>query len=162
MNGSMQELARAVAITESICELLGGELVRAREQRHLIRNMDAERLLASARQRDEANGRLAGLEAELARALGAAGQRLGIETVTLEALGASAPEDTADLRDGLGQVRALASALNELDQLNRQLAERALLYVRSYIGAILPRSAAYDRRGAATADVLTTTSSRTA
>ncbi len=57
---------------------------------------------------------------------------------------------------------ALTSQTGALTGAQQLLAERALHFVRGYIGALTPRAAAYDRRGIATADVQISTSSRTA
>jgi hypothetical protein len=51
------------------------------------------------------------------------------------------------LAEALAEVRALASALHELDALNRLLSERALLCVRGYLDAVAPPVSAYDRYG---------------
>jgi hypothetical protein len=158
----MRELARAVELTVEMREALDAEILRARAQRLYIRRMDSEALLETARKRAAFNAQMAHAEGELAGLLGEIKGALGLAEITLETLALRAPVLTAPLRERLGEVRALAQALRELDLLNQQLAERALLYVKSYAGAILPRISAYDRRGAATpGEPLISTASRT-
>jgi predicted RNA-binding Zn ribbon-like protein len=157
----MEHLANAAKTTEQIRAALEHEVGAAREHRRLIRMMDADGLLARSQSRAEFNGRLAQLEMDLAGHLAAAGAALGLREVTLEALRERAPRDTARLSDRLAEVRALASALAELDALNKMLAERALVCVRGYVNAVVGAApAAYDRRGATAAHPQLTTASR--
>jgi hypothetical protein len=158
----MRSLASALEVAEAMRRALETEVVRAREQRALIRKMDADGLLLRAERRAAFNTELAALELRLAEALRGAAEELGASEVTFDALAARAPRETAAVTSRLDEVRALAAALRELDGANRALAERALVYVRGHLGALVPKSAAYDRRGAATAEADLSTSSRTA
>ena len=124
---------------------------RARGERGLIRTMDVEKLVRRAAARAEFNATVARRQGQLAEELGAAAKALGLEEVTLDRLRDAAPVAAARLADGLAEVRALAAALAELDDLNRLLGQRALSYVRAYLGALTPTPAAYDRRGTAQA-----------
>lgn len=143
----MDEIDRAIAITEKMRAALTTEVDGAREQRLLIRKMDADGLFARAQKRAAFNVLLAQLEMELAEHLGRAGRSLGLAEVTMDALRALRPSATKRLAERFGQVRALAGALHELDTLNRALAERALSVVRGYVTAMTGVPTAYDRHG---------------
>jgi hypothetical protein len=151
----MEEIKRAIEITERMREALTAEVGRAREQRVLIRKMDSDRLFASAQARGQFNITLAQLEMSLANSLAAAAQALGLREVTIENFRTRIPAETRRLSDIFAQVRALAAALQELDTLNRLLASRALACVRGYVNALTGPPTAYDRRGASTSSTLT-------
>jgi glutathione S-transferase len=154
-------LTRAIEITERMREALAAEVGRAREQRLLIRKLESDKLFQRAQLRAAFNATLVDLEAQLAHELTAAGQRLGLAEVSVEALRARIPTEARKLADSFAQVRALAAALQELDALNRQLAARALSCVRGYVNALVGPANAYDRRGASTTRHTLYTSSRT-
>lgn len=156
----MHELARAMDAVEEMRAALEAEVVRAREQRTLIRKMDLDGLLDRASRRALFNERLAMLEQTLADELAAVAESHRLPAVDLDHFARALPAPTARLRERLAEVRALAGALLELDALNKLLAERSLTYVRGYLSALLPKSTAYDRRGAATAGPPVSTSSR--
>jgi hypothetical protein len=158
----MTELARAIGIVVEMRAALEAEVVRARKQRMLIRNLDADGLFKSAQARAGFNARLATLETDLAEELRHAALAAGLGTLTLESVRCLPPPAGAMLADGLGEVQALGSALHELDALNRILSERALACVRGYLDAVAPKSSAYDRRGAATSGPALPTASRVA
>jgi len=144
----MRSIDRAIRLTESIREGLAAEVVLAREERVLIRKMDADGLNQRALKRADFNQRTARLMAELGEALGASASELGLSGgITLEALQARVPVEGRRMAALLGEVRALAAALAELDALNRMLGQRALSYVRAHLAVLSPRPAAYDRRG---------------
>ena len=147
----MNGIQRAIALTESIREALGAEVALARDERVLIRMMDADGLNQRAAKRAEFNQKTSRLMAELGEALGSAGTDLGLTGgVTLEALQARVPVEGKRMSALLAEVRALAAALAELDALNRLLGQRALSYVRAHLSVLSPKPAAYDRRGGAT------------
>jgi hypothetical protein len=154
----MQQLRKAIEVTERMREALAAEVTRAREQRVLIRRLDSDGLATCARLRAEFNLLLASLETELGQHLGAAAQILAMREVTLDRLRARVPAEGTRLAEVLAQVRGLAGALQELDGLNRLLSERALGFVRGYVKALTAQPAAYDRRGAATASRVSTAS----
>ena len=141
----MDELDHAARILERLRTTLAAELVQARGQRLLIRNLDTPGLFERARQRSAFNAQLAQLEHALGEALKTAGHTLGLAQVTLVDL---APQSSQRLDACMAEVRGLASALRETDALNRKLGERALGRVRGYLAALAPGSVAYDRRGA--------------
>jgi len=148
----MEILERAIGRAEQIRDALAAEVARSREQRVLIRNMDADGLVKRAAERAQFNQLTAALQQVLGEALGEAGHALGLREITLEAISFRAPAQGARLGAVLGEVRALASALAELDGLNRMLGQRALSYVRAHLTVLSPKPAAYDRRGGAPAD----------
>ncbi|HET6281116.1 MAG TPA: flagellar export chaperone FlgN [Polyangia bacterium] len=157
----MDKLDQAISITDQIRKALEAEVNRAREQRALIRVMDVEGLVRRATLRAEFNTSVGQLQQQLTVQLGAVAAELGLPEMTVEALGRHLPGSAERLADSLAAIRALAGALAELDDLNRLLGQRALSYVRAYLGAVNPTPAAYDRRGsAATARPPTTTMSR--
>jgi hypothetical protein len=144
----MDELDRAAQILDHLRAMLEAELLQARGQRLLIRALDTQGLFERARQRSVFNAQLAQLERTLAEALEAAGRAFGLEQVTLIDLRTAAPEASQRLDVRMTDVRALASALREIDAVNLKLGGRALCRVRSYLAALAPRIVAYDRRGA--------------
>jgi len=158
----MTNLERAIGLTETIRDALAAEISVAREERVLIRNMDADALNGRAQTRAEFNDKTAGLMAQLGDVLGSAGQDLGLPSVTLDALQASAPQAGRHMAALLAEVRSLAAALSELDALNRLLGQRALSYVRAHLAVLSPKPAAYDRRGGGTAVPRTSTFVRVA
>jgi hypothetical protein len=158
----MHPLAPAIEIAERIRGALNAELAAARDQREMIRKLDADGLTERAARRADFNGKLAALEGDLGRALAAAGEQLGLRTVTLEALSARAPAESRRLGRAFADLRALAESLRRTDALNHLLAERALACVRGYVTALAPVPAAYDRRGAATESVALSTARRMA
>jgi len=141
------DLEQAVATAGQLRDLLEGEVEGARAERHLLRSLDASGLFARAAQRGAFLCEVARLERELAVALARAADALGLEQVTLERLRLRSPRLGQALSKILSEVRALAGALQEIDQLNLQLAGRALACVRGYVDAVQPTARAYDRRG---------------
>jgi hypothetical protein len=144
----MNALEPAIQIVERLRTALETELVQARGQRLLIRALDTQGLFERARQRSIFNLQLAQLEGELGRNLTTVGQTLGLAQVTLTDLRQAVPEAAQRLDSILAEVRNLAEALREIDDINRKLGERALGRVRRTLTAMVPRPVAYDRRGA--------------
>lgn len=147
----MEELDKAISITDQIRKALEAEVNRAREQRALIRVMDVEGLVRRATLRAEFNTSVGQLQQQLMVRLAAVAAALGLPEMTVEALRKTLPGPAEQLSDSLAAIRSLAAALAELDDLNRLLGQRALSYVRAYLGAVNPTPAAYDRRGSAAA-----------
>jgi hypothetical protein len=140
-------LGDAVRAAIELRDALAAEVEAAREERSLFRSLDARALLGRASARADFQARVARLEERLRAALASAADRLGLHEVTLSALGAREPSGAAALSRAFGEVRALSSALAELDRLNQFLAARALRVVRGYVDALAPTPTAYDRRG---------------
>jgi hypothetical protein len=153
----MNNLERAIKTTEEIRDALATEIVIAREERVLIRNMDVDGLLGRAAKRAEFNQRTAHLQQALAVDLGEVARAFGLDEVTLEGLKTRAPTLGQRMSTVLAEVRALAAALSELDGLNRTLGQRALSYVRAHLAVLSPKPAAYDRRGSTAADTRSST-----
>lgn len=143
----MDNLENAIAITNLIRDALRAEVERARAERGLIRAMDVDGLLRRAAARAEWNTVVNQRQAQLSSELGLAARVYGLTEVTIEGLRGVAPAATERLAQSFAEVRALAAALAELDDLNRALGQRALSFVRAYLSALSPRPAAYDRRG---------------
>jgi hypothetical protein len=141
-------LADAVAAARELRDALAAEVEQAREERNLLKRMDARRLFERASRRVTFNAEVMGLEQRLAAALSQAGRQLGLGEVTLAALERRLPAEAGLLSRVFGEIRALGSALRELDQLNLFLVGRALSCVRGYVNALSPTPSAYDRRGA--------------
>lgn len=156
----MKSLERAIATSQTLKEALDGEVARAQGERVLLRKFDVEGLLARATLRGEFNAQVVNLEQTLADDLREAGRDLGLHEVTLGTLAARAPVQTAALSEVLGEVRALAGALTELDELNRRLAQRATACVRGYLSAVTGDPKGYDRHGSAPAVAGSTFSGR--
>jgi len=154
-------LESAVGAAVRLREGLAREVEAARGERILLRKLDSQALLTRAAERAHFLARTADLERELAAALSGAAADLGLGQVTVAALTRASPRLGAQLSEVLGQIRALAGALHELDQLNASLAQRALSCVRGYVEALAPTPRAYDRGGLrAAARALVSVSSR--
>src|SRR2546423_5065249 len=128
----MDHLENAIAITLQIRGALRAEIDRARAERTLIRDMDVEGLMRRATARGEWNALCNQRQGQLSAALAQAGRAFGLQEVTIERLHAVAPVATDRLAQAFAEVRALAAALSELDDLNRALGQRALSFVRAY------------------------------
>jgi hypothetical protein len=124
-------LALALDTATKLRDALAAEVEAARGERRLLRTLDSAALLDRATARATFLAESRRLEGELARELGRA-----------------APAGGGPLADVLGEIRALAGALSEIDRLNLALASRALACVRGYVEAVAPAPNAYDRRGA--------------
>lgn len=140
-------LPHAVIVAARLRDALAAEVEEARGERRLLRTLDSAALLARATARAAFLAESQGLERELAAHLARAAGALGLATLTLDGLAAAAPAEGGALARTLGEVRALAGALHEIDALNRALAGRALACVRGYVDAVAPTPRAYDRRG---------------
>ena len=158
----MNNLERAIKTTEEIRDALAAEIVIAREERVLIRNMDIDGLFLRAAKRADFNQKTGTLQQALGMELGDVAREFGLQEVTLEGLKARAPVLGGRMSTALAEVRALASALAELDGLNRLLGQRALSYVRAHLAVLSPKPAAYDRRGGNAADPRSSTVVRVA
>lgn len=141
-------LQPALDTTEALRASLEAEVEFARGERVLIRSMDVPGLHARAQKRAEFNQRTADLQLQLARDLRAAADQLGgLREVTLAAFQTRLPVEGRALGRGFAEVRALATALHELDTLNQTLGQRALSYVRAHLAVLCPRPISYNRRG---------------
>lgn len=147
----MNNLERAIETTQLIRDALSAEIEIARDERVLIRNMDVDGLNRRAVKRAEFNQRTAGLQRTLAADLHDVALGLGLKEVTLEGLKQREPVLGQRMSAVLAEVRSLAAALSELDNLNRMLGLRALSYVRAHLAVLAPKPSAYDRRGSAAA-----------
>jgi hypothetical protein len=147
----MDHIENAIATTSLIRDALCAEVERARAERALIRTMDVDGLLRRASARAGWNALVNQRQVQLSSELALAGEAHGLTEVTIETLRAVAPAATDRLAQAFAEVRSLAAALAELDDLNRMLGQRALSFVRAYLSALNPRPAAYDRRGLAAA-----------
>ena len=146
----MNQLEQALTVVDSIQKALEAEVERARQERALIRDMNVDGLVERATLRAAFNDHVRRLQQDLGTALAAAGAELELKEVTVASLRVYLPEEATRLEDGLASIRSLAAALAELDDLNRLLGQRALSYVRAYLGALNPTPAAYNRRGSST------------
>ncbi len=158
----MNNLERAIKTTEEIRDALAAEIVVARQERVLIRNMDIDGLFLRAAKRADFNQRTGTLQQTLGDELGEVAREFGLSEVTLDRLKATAPMLGQRMSTALAEVRALASSLAELDALNRLLGQRALSYVRAHLAVLSPKPAAYDRRGGSAADPRSSTVVRVA
>jgi hypothetical protein len=143
----MSPLEHALDVASRIRDALQAELVEARQQRVLIRQLDVQGLFERARRRGEFNVRLAESQNALGVALGESAAELGIERVTTDGLHASGHTLAKRLAQVLSELRASAQALQEIDGMNQIVAKRALACVRGYLSALSPRASVYDRHG---------------
>jgi hypothetical protein len=141
-------LELAAATAAKLRDALAAEVESARGERRLLRGLDSAALLARATARAAFLAEAQRLERETAAHLTRASQALGLREVTLDAIARAAPVEGGLLARTLGEVRALAGALSEIDRLNLALASRAIACVRGYVEAVSPTPRAYDRRGA--------------
>lgn len=135
-------LSHATATALRLRTVLEREVEEVRLERTLLKSLDAEGLLRRAAARTAFNTALEELGVALEESL----RTMGLATPVDAAL-ATMGHEGERLAGTLGEVRALASALRELDQFNRALANRTLLFVRGYMSALSPGILAYDRRG---------------
>lgn len=140
-------LTDAVSLAIGIRNALRDEVERARGQRELLRNLDARGLYRSAVLRQSFNCAAAELQAALASTLAGAARAHHLAEASLESFAAVDPQGAAELAAVLREVRALASALRQVDELNLHLGRRAMSCVNGYLETLAPRPSAYDKRG---------------
>ena len=141
------ELENALAAAGQLRDALAAEVERARNERQLLRTLDAGGLFARAAERSRFLAEAARLERELAGSVARAAGTTGPTEPTIARLRERTPGKAEALALALSEVRSLAAALHEIDGLNQQLAQRALACVRGYVEAVRPTPCAYDRRG---------------
>ena len=140
-------LPLALDIALKLRASLATEVARSQESRAVLKTLDTPALLAQAILREAFNQHSAWLASELARHLGAFAQQHGMTAITLEQVRRLAPFEGEQLSGVFAEIRALSQALSELDDINQQLAEKALTVVRAYVTHLAPRPSAYTRRG---------------
>jgi len=155
-------IEQAIETTEQIRASLASEIEVARGERVLIRNMDVSGLNERAVKRAEFNQRTANLQLRLAEQLRDVADQVGLPEVTLAGIQQHLPKQGQKLSKTFAEVRALATALTELDSLNRALGQRALSYVKAHLAVLCPRPVSYDRRGASPTDPRASTHIRVA
>lgn len=143
----MENIERAISTSQGLKTALDEEVARAQTQRVLIKNFDAEALLDRAAQRTRFNQQVKFLQQELANALRSVAAEFGLTEVTIDSLTQVSAEPAGRLSATLGEIRALAGTLRELDTLNRHLAQRANAMVKGYLGALTGASSSYNQRG---------------
>jgi hypothetical protein len=154
-------LEAALGAAARLRDALAAEVDRSRAERALLKRLDGAALLERAAERARFLEQAARHEREMAGALAQAAGLLGLPEVTVARLQAAAPGPGARLAGLLSDIRALAGALREIDQLNASLARRALSCVRGYVEALAPVPRAYERGGLrAAGPALATVSSR--
>jgi hypothetical protein len=140
-------LEQAIATATSLRECLAREVDRARTERQHLKNLDAQALLQGAEVRAEFNSNAARLQRDLSDHLADVANERNVSQMSLEALARFAPSEASLLSRVFAEIRSLAAALAEIDQLNRAIAERALACVESYMHSLSLAPQAYDRRG---------------
>jgi hypothetical protein len=143
----MNNIERAIATSQGLKTALDEEVARAQTQRVLIKNFDSEALLERAALRTRFNRQVKFLQQELAHALKDVADEYGLSEVSIESLTQVTAEPAGRLAETLGEIRALAGTLRELDTLNRHLALRANAMVKGYLGSLTGSSAIYNHRG---------------
>jgi hypothetical protein len=143
----MNPFEQALDIANRTRDALQAELVAARQQRVLVRQLDVQGLFERARGRGEFNVKLAEMQAALGDALARSAEHLGIDRISQEALKGCDDPAARALSQGLSELRASAQALQEIDSFNQSLSKRALACVRGYLAALSPRPDTYDRYG---------------
>jgi chorismate mutase len=140
-------LDTAIAIAKGLKDALAEEVARARSERQILRSLDAEGILQHVSLRECFNAQAHDIHEELQQELRRVARGLGLNGTTVEHFFSKIPADAGRLSKVLAEIRALAGSLAELDELNKQLAERAQACVKGYLNALTVRPAAYDRRG---------------
>jgi hypothetical protein len=140
-------LCESIETAQRLRDCLTNEVERARAERQHLKALDAPALFRGAETRAEFNSTAASLQQELADHLASVAKERGLAQLTLEALAGFAPTEASALSRIFAEIRSLAAALAEIDQLNRAIAERALACVESYLQALSSAPQAYDRRG---------------
>ncbi|MDP2270567.1 MAG: hypothetical protein Q8N23_35215 [Archangium sp.] len=140
-------LPLALDIALKLKASLATEVARSQESRAVLKTLDTPALLSQAALREAFNQHSAYLTSELAKHLGAFAQEHGLTDVSLEQIRKLVPFEGEQLSGVFAEVRSLSQALAELDEVNQQLAEKALTVVRAYVTHLAPRPAAYTRRG---------------
>jgi DNA repair exonuclease SbcCD ATPase subunit len=143
----MKTYEQATTLATRMREHLQTELEAAREQRVMVRKLDVQGLFDRARARGEFNVLLASLQDELTQSLAELNIAVKGTPLSLEQLRASDDPQAPRLAEALGELRASAQALQEIDTLNQVLSRRALACVRGYISALSPRGDVYNRYG---------------
>jgi hypothetical protein len=141
-------LEQAVSALDQLREVLQVEVENARQERQILRTLDARAIFARASERTAFVAQAARLEQQAASALGVVARALQLDEVSLARLRQKVPAEAIGLARVLDDIQALAGALQEIDRLNLFLGNRALTCVRGYVTAVSPLPAAYDRRGA--------------
>jgi hypothetical protein len=140
-------LPLALEVAIKLKASLATEVTRSQESRAVLKTLDTPALLSQASLREAFNQHSAYLASELARHLGVFAGTHGMTDVTLEQVRMLAPFEGEQLTCVFAEIRALSQALRELDDINQQLAEKALTVVRAYVTHLAPRPSAYTRRG---------------
>ncbi len=140
-------LPEAIANATQLRDSLAQEVERAREERRHISTLNAAALFHGAEKRAQFNADATHLQHALGNSLSEVASKNGLTQLTLENLAAVAPQDASKLSKLFAEIRSLSTALSEIDQLNRAIAERSLSCVESYLQALSFAPQAYDRRG---------------
>ena len=137
----------AIAVAKRLRDALADEVERARHERELLKHLNHAGLFDRAAKRALFNTNAKNLQLELGSVLAEFATANALAEVTLASLRQIQPKLTAQLSQAFDEIRALAAALSELDELNLMLANRTLRCVRGYLGALRPKPTAYDRLG---------------
>jgi hypothetical protein len=140
-------LPLALEVALKLKASLATEVARSQESRAVLKTLDTPALLAQASLREAFNQHSAYLTRELATHLGAFAKEHALPDVSLEQLRKLAPFEGEQLTGIFAEIRSLSQALAELDEINQQLAEKALSVVKAYVTHLAPRPNAYNRRG---------------
>lgn len=140
----MGPLSPAVTAATSLARALRSEVERVRKGRHLLSGLKASEVLSFATGRAEFLETAAALQERIHAGVAAAAGASGLSAPDGAALERAFPDDGHALNEQLSEIRALAGALRELDELNQRIATRTLSVLR-FVDR--PRGAGYDRSG---------------
>lgn len=126
----MGPLSPAVTAATSLARALRAEVERVRKGRALLSGLKASEVLEFATGRTEFLETASSLQARIHAGVKAAAGESGLTAPDGEALERAFPEDGAALNEQLSEIRALAGALRELDELNQKIATRTLSVLR--------------------------------
>ncbi len=140
----MGPLSPAVTAAASLARALRSEVDRVRKGSQLLSGLRAAEVLEFAAGRTEFLERAAVLQEQIHAGVAEASATQGLDAPDGAALERAFPLEGAALNTELSEIRALAGALRELDELNARIATRTLSVLR-FVGKL--GSTGYNRSG---------------
>ncbi len=146
---TVPSLHQALGVCEEIVAALRVELARNHDLGSALARLDGDAILGFVSARNSFLEAVGQLQERLSTHLSLAGRALGLREVTVASLAAKTPEQAEALARAFATLRELTYELKLRDDSNKELLDRGLAVVNSYLAAMRPSGAAYDRRGAA-------------
>jgi len=156
--GNVSSLNQALAVCDDLIEALQAELARNHELGTALARLDGDGILSFVSGRNSFLEVVSALQEQLTSHLAIAGRALGLREVTLASLAGKAPDQADSLAQAFATIRELTYDLKVRDEQSKDLLDRGLAVINSYLTALRPSGAAYDRRGATPASPVTNSS----